>query len=255
MSRTSTQQYVIKGEIVTDLLGNVISFTALHLGVMHDATIWSLGRHKRPLRVGEYGLGDSIYASITELVTDFAPIANQGPGVPPLPLTAAEVQWNSGKNGVRSRIEHAVAEQQRPFGMYQTNFRGDPCILEACQIITAHANRAARRPVGSSVPSTTATGGSRTCNNKCKRKRINTSGMALRARARFCQRATRKYLWPIVAPVCPLCAHSAHCAHYVPIVPIIAHYAHYLPIMPIICPLCPLWPIGHVMAKNRVAHC
>ena len=87
------------------------------------------------LRVGEYGLGDLIYASITELVTDFAPIANQGPGVPPLPLTAAKVQWNSGKNGVRSRIEHAVAEQQRPFGMYQTNFRGDPCILEVCQII------------------------------------------------------------------------------------------------------------------------
>jgi hypothetical protein len=88
-----------------------MSFTALHLGVMHDATIWSLGRHKRPLRVDEYGLGDLIYTSITELVTDFAPIANQRPGVPPLPLTAAEVQWNSGKNGVRSRIEPAVAEQ------------------------------------------------------------------------------------------------------------------------------------------------
>ena len=66
----------------------------------------------------------------------------------PLPLTAAEVQWNSAKNGVRSRIEHAVVEQQRPFGMYQTKFRGDPPILEACQIITAHANRAARRIIG-----------------------------------------------------------------------------------------------------------
>jgi hypothetical protein len=42
-------------------------------------------------------------------------------------LTTAEVQMNSGKNGVRSRIENAVAKQQRPFGMYQTNFRGDPC--------------------------------------------------------------------------------------------------------------------------------
>jgi hypothetical protein len=68
----------------------------------------------------------TLNASITELVTDFAPVTNQGPGVPPLPLTAAEVQWNSGKNG--SRIEHAVSEQQRPFGMYQTKFRGDPCI-------------------------------------------------------------------------------------------------------------------------------
>ena len=68
--------------------------------------------------------------------------------MPPLPLTAAEVQWNSAKNGVRSRIEHAVAEQQRPFGMYQTKFRGDPPILEAYQIITAHANRAARRITG-----------------------------------------------------------------------------------------------------------
>ena len=67
---------------------------------------------------------------------------------PPLPLTAAEEQWNSEKNGVRSRIEHAVSEQQRPFGMYQTKFRGDPCLLEACQIVTAQANRAARRIIG-----------------------------------------------------------------------------------------------------------
>ena len=67
---------------------------------------------------------------------------------PPLPLTAAEEQWNSGENGVRSRIEHAVSEQQRPFGMYQTKFRGDPCLLEACQIVTAQANRAARRIIG-----------------------------------------------------------------------------------------------------------
>ena len=51
---------VFKGEIVTDLLGRVISFTALHLGVMHDATIWSLSSHKRPVRMGEYGLGDLI---------------------------------------------------------------------------------------------------------------------------------------------------------------------------------------------------
>ena len=139
---------VYKGEIVTDLLGRVISFTALHLGVAHDATIWSLSRHLRPVRVGEFGIGDAIYFSIPELITDFLPIANQGPGVPPLPLTAAEEQWNSEKNGVRSRIEHAVSEQQRPFGMYQTKFRGDPCLLEACQIVTAQANRAARRIIG-----------------------------------------------------------------------------------------------------------
>ena len=77
---------VFKGEIVTDLLGRVISFTALHLGVMHDATIWSLGKHLRPTLVGEYGLGDRIYS--------------------------------------------------------------DPAFLEACQIVTAQANRAARRIIG-----------------------------------------------------------------------------------------------------------
>ena len=139
---------VFKGEIVTDLLGRVISFTALHLGVMHDATIWSLGKHLRPTLVGEYGLGDRIYSPCPDLITDFLPIANQGPGVPPPPLTAAESDWNSKKNGVRSRVEHSVAEQQRPFGIYQTKFRGDPAVLEACQVVTAQANRAARRIIG-----------------------------------------------------------------------------------------------------------
>jgi hypothetical protein len=38
---------------------------------------------------------------------------------------------------VRSRVEHSVAEQQRPFGIYQTKFRGDPAFLEACQVVTA----------------------------------------------------------------------------------------------------------------------
>ena len=139
---------VFKGEIVTDLLGRVISFTALHLGVMHDATIWSLGKHLRPTLVGEYGLGDRIYSPCPDFITDFLPFANQGPGVPPLPLTAAESDWNSKKNGVRSRVGHSVAEQQRPFGIYQTKFRGDPAFLEACQIVTAQANRAARRIIG-----------------------------------------------------------------------------------------------------------
>jgi hypothetical protein len=63
-------------------------------------------------------------------------------------LTAAESDWNSKKNGVGSRVEHSVAEQQRPFGIYQTKFRGDPAFLEACQIVTAQANRAARRIIG-----------------------------------------------------------------------------------------------------------
>ena len=44
---------VFKGEIVTDLLGRVISFTALHLGVMHDATIWSLSSHIQAASVRE----------------------------------------------------------------------------------------------------------------------------------------------------------------------------------------------------------
>jgi hypothetical protein len=79
-------------------------------------------------------------------------------------LTAAEEQWNSEKNGVRSRIEHAVSEQQRPFGMYQTKFRGDPCLLEAYQIVTAQANRAARRIIGPKYDGYgSVTGGTRTC--------------------------------------------------------------------------------------------
>jgi hypothetical protein len=63
-------------------------------------------------------------------------------------LTAAESDWNSKKNGVRSCVEHYVAEQQRPFGIYQTKFRGGSAILEAWQIVTTQANRAARRITG-----------------------------------------------------------------------------------------------------------
>jgi hypothetical protein len=87
------------------------------------------------------------HAQISSLI--FCQLPTKGrPGVPPLPLTAAESDWNSKKNGVGSRVEHSVAEQQRPFGIYQTKFRGDPAFLEACQIVTAQANRAARRIIG-----------------------------------------------------------------------------------------------------------
>jgi hypothetical protein len=66
------------GEIVTDLLGRVISFTALHLGDMNDATIWSLGKHLRPTLVGEYGLGDRIYSPCPDLITDFCQLPTKG---------------------------------------------------------------------------------------------------------------------------------------------------------------------------------
>jgi hypothetical protein len=118
-------------------------------------------------------------------------------------LTAAESDWNSKKNGVRSRVEHSVAEQQRPFGIYQTKFRGDPAVLEACQVVTAQANRAARRIIGPKYS------GFGWLKNKTKKTGLKS--------VFFCR------------------------AHYSP--PITAHYAHYVPITPIMCPLCPLRPI------------
>jgi hypothetical protein len=148
-----------------------------------------------------------------DLITDFLSIANQGPGVPPPPLTAAESGWNSKKKGVRSRVRHSVAEQQRPFGIYQTKFRGDPAFLEACQIVTAQANRVARRIIGPKYSGFGWRPHAWVCGAKTKPK-ING------AQIRFFCRAHYSPLPPITPIMCPLCPLCAHYAHYGPLCPL-----------------------------------
>jgi hypothetical protein len=115
-----------------------------------------------PPYVGEYGLGDRheetgyiphAHAQISSLMFCQLP-ANQAPGVPPLPLTAAESDWNSKKNGVGSLALGTLAlqrQQQRPFGIYQTPDK------------VPWPPKPIGRPGGSSALRTAALGGSRMC--------------------------------------------------------------------------------------------
>jgi len=133
---------IYKLHITIDLLGNVVHFTGLHLGTTPDPMIWRRTHAEHPTEENEFGYGDLAYEGEDDIITNFAPITQNGP------LTALEDAYNKRMNQVRARVEHAVAEHVEGKQMFQGTYRGAPALLESCHMLYAHANRRARKFTG-----------------------------------------------------------------------------------------------------------
>jgi hypothetical protein len=136
---------------------------------------------------------------------------------------------------VRSRIEHAVSEQQRPFIRHvpdQVSGRSlPPGGMPDCHCPGQSGGPPDHRPQVRRIH----TGGTRTC------RAYKLNGDQLR----FYIAPAPGLRPPLYALpgfwAVPIIAHyPAHCAHCCPLLPIVAHYC---PLLPIIAHYCPLWGI------------
>ena len=138
------KESVLKGEMAMAVAaGFPLDWSGLHVGTMHDITMWR--KVQRSLFDWEYWIGDKGYIGAPEIICEYKMYKGR-------PLTTEQIEFNRMLQFYRGRNEHLVAELVQANAALNTRWRGSFALLAAIARLSMHMTGLQERMRGPRYP-------------------------------------------------------------------------------------------------------